>query len=79
MPTLNWVFENRSIMWGILTQPSSRKHFASKRKGSLKIVAGSYLYIHLYKKRGRDGISAQWALCVKGTDYYIFNISNMNT
>ena len=35
-------------MSGILTHPSSRKQFSSRRKGSLKNGASSYLYIHLY-------------------------------
>ena len=32
VPTLNWVFENKSMVTGILTQPSGRKQFASRRK-----------------------------------------------
>ena len=36
VPTLNWVFENQPIMSGILTQPSGRKLFASRRKRSLE-------------------------------------------
>ena len=35
-------------MSGILTQPSSRKQFARRRKRSLRKGAGSYLYINLY-------------------------------
>ena len=48
MPTLNWVFENQPIVTGILTEPSSRKQFASRRKIYWKRGGGSYLYIHLY-------------------------------
>ena len=49
MPTLNWVVENQPKVSGILTQPSSRKQFAGRRKGSLENgEGGSYLYIHLY-------------------------------
>ena len=36
MPTLNFVFDNQLILSGILTQLSSRKQFASRRKRSLE-------------------------------------------
>ena len=40
MPTLNWVFENHLMVTGIVTQPSSRKQFASRRKKNLKSKQG---------------------------------------
>ena len=50
VPTLNWVFENQPKETGILTQPSRRNQFASRRKRSLKNGGDSYnyLYVHLY-------------------------------
>ena len=45
VPTLNWVFEIKSLVSGILTQLSSRKQFASRRKRPLE-KGGRY--IHLY-------------------------------
>ena len=46
VPTLDWVIENQPIMSGILTQSSSRKQFANRRKRSLK--KGWSICIYLY-------------------------------
>ena len=45
VPTLNFVFENQPIVSGILTQPSRRKQFASRRKGGQVVIC---ITIHLY-------------------------------
>ena len=47
VPTLNWVFENQLMVSGILTLPSSRKQFASRRKRTLK-KEGRYLSVYIY-------------------------------
>ena len=36
VPTLNWVIEDRLMVLELLTQPSNRKQFGSRRKGPLK-------------------------------------------
>ena len=48
MPTLNWVVENQAMVTRILTQLSSKKQFASRRKKVIEKGGGSYMYIQVY-------------------------------
>ena len=48
VPTFSWVFEKQLIVSGILTEPSSRKQFASRRKRPWKTRAGHYQYIQIF-------------------------------
>ena len=47
MPTLNWVVENQPIVTGILTQPSSRKQFTSRRNMSLNKIVYVFLFVRV--------------------------------
>ncbi len=54
VPTFSLVLENQQIVLRTLTQPSSTKQFASRRKRSMKKGGGSYMYIHQYYRSGEE-------------------------